>query len=146
MEDSVQNHSHIQGPSRDCFLHRSRAFCLVALALSAYLFIDAVAKVARPVSFPEHRGRIFLLGPIIGIWVLGTVARGCNQLRERLFYLVWLGYFVIVGIRAALPLSETAVRTLDFVQMTVGVVGIALSAAVTLTHFRRGMHQEDSAN
>jgi hypothetical protein len=140
----MQPHSGIQEVSKECFMHRSRAICLVAFALSAYLFINAVLRVEGPVSFPVHRTPLFLLGPVTGIWLLATLAQRCNRLRERVFYIVWIGYFVIVGVRAALPLSESAVRAFDFLQVAIGVAGMALSGAITLWRFRRGMHQADS--
>ena len=146
VEDRMEPHSEMKDVPRECFLHRSRAICFVALALSVYLLINAVVKVAGPVSLPVHRTPLFLLGPVMGIWLLATLAQRCNQLRERLFYVVWIGYFVTVGVRAALPLSESAVRASDFLQVALGVGGMALSGAIALWHFRRGSHQADSVS
>jgi hypothetical protein len=123
-----------------CLLHRNRAICLVALALSVYLLISAVMKVAGPVSLPVHRASLFLLGPVVGIWLLAVLAQRCNRLRERMFYVVWIGYFVIVGVRAVLPLSESAVRASDFLQVALGMAAVALSGAIAYWHLRRGMH------
>jgi hypothetical protein len=142
----MEPHSEIQDVAKGCFLHRNRAICLVALALSVYLLISAVLKVAGPVSFPVHRTQLFLLGPAMGVWLLATLARRCNRIRERLFYVVWIGYFVIVGVRAGLPLSESAVRASDFLQVALGLAGIALSGAIALWHFRRKMQQADSTS
>lgn len=124
--------------TKSCLLHRNRAICLVALALSVYLLINAVIKVDGQVSFPPHRVSLFLLGPVVGIWLLIVLAQRCNRLRERLFYVVWIGYFVIVVARAALPLSESAVRAFDFLQVALGVAAMALSGAIAYWHLRRG--------
>lgn len=146
VEDRMEPHSEMHDLAKECFLHRSRAICLVAVALSIYLLINAVIKVAGHVSFPVHRTPLFLLGPIMGVWLLATLAQRCNQVRERLFYVAWIGYFVIVGVRAALPLSEAAVRTLDFLQVALGIAGIVLSGAIAAWHLRVGRHPSSSAN
>lgn len=124
--------------AKECFLHRSRTVCLVVFALSTYAFINAVVNLAAPNSLRVHRAPFFILGPLMGIWLLATLAQRCKQLRERLFYCVGIAYFVLLGARTVLPLSAAVIRACQFLDVALWATGIALSGAIVLWHFRVG--------
>ena len=68
----------------------------------------------------------------MGIWLFATLAQRCKHLRERLFYGVWILYFLVVGARVALHLSDAVIRASDFVEVILAVTAIALSGTIVL--------------
>jgi cytochrome c biogenesis factor len=127
--------------AKECFLHRSLAISVVAFALSAYLLADTVLNSARP-DFPYvRRAPFFILGPLMGVWLLATLAQRCKQLRERLFYSAGTVYFVALSVRTVLPLSPSAIRVCALLDLALGATGVALSGTIVLWHLRMRMNR-----
>ena len=127
--------SRIRNRSKGCFLSQNRGISLAAVAFSTYLLVGAIVKAFEPSSVPIHRPAFFVLGPIVGVWLLATLAYRCSLSRERMFYILWMGYFVVVAIRTCVPLSSHVIRASNFVQMAIGSAALTLSVLVASRHF-----------
>ena len=78
----------------------------------------------------------FVLGPIVGVWLLGSLAVGCKRVVERLYYSLIALYFVILIALTLLPLSVLTVEVSRFVSLSIWVAASVLSGIVLVRHLR----------
>ena len=112
--------------------------CFLAFALSIYLFTDAAIRLYERTLFPVRRPHVFLVGPFMGMWLLSTLALRCEDWRERLFYSIWIMDFLLIALRSAFPLPPSATWASNFVQLVLGLGGVALSGGIGSLHLRKG--------
>lgn len=138
----LKENNQLPVPCRGCWLHRSRALCVLAMALWIYLLTSEILEM-RGILHPKADWLVILIsGP--GIWVSVILAKECNQLLERLFYCILAVLMSIITARAVIPMSEAGMWFCEFTNATLSAIGVVLSGAILLWHFRTRMDGSDS--
>jgi hypothetical protein len=126
-------------PCRGCWLHRSIAMCVSAIAFWIYWLIVAALEMMGVF----HPKADWLLVPAYGvvIWLFATFAAECKQRLERWFYCVGIAQEAILAACAAIPMLDVGRRLwfCEFMNATLSAIEIVLSGTILLWHFRTRM-------
>ena len=131
-------------PCRGCWLHRSRAICVLAMAFWMYSLTGAILEMTG--TFHPKADWLVILCSGPGIWFAAIFARECNQRLERLIYCVLAVQMSIISARAVIPISEVALRLwfCESVNATLSAIEIVLTGTILLSHLRTRMEHSDS--
>lgn len=138
----LKENNQLPVPFRRCWLHRSRATCVLAMALWIYLLTSEILEM-KGVLHPKADWLVILIsGP--GIWVSVIFAKECNQRLERLVYCILAVQMSIISARAVIPTSEAGMWFYEVTNATLCAVEIVLTGIILLRHFHTPMNGSDS--
>lgn len=131
-------------PCRGCWLHRSIAICVFAVAFWIYWLIVAALEMMGVVH-PKADWLLVLVYGVV-IWFFATCAIECRQHLERWFYCVGIAQEAILAACAAVPMLDVGRRlwSCEFIDATLSVIEIVLSLKILLWHLRTRMDGSDS--
>lgn len=140
MKNSTNPDSKIPPLAAECWLHRSRTVCLLALAFWTFSLTKLALGMGMLNTLHPTEDRLAKLGYAMGIWLFAMLARNCKQLSERLFYCIGVLYFGVVGIRGVIPMSGASVWICSSLGEALSAIEIMISAMIIFWHFRVGTH------
>jgi len=117
-------------------LHRSRLLSVAVLAISAYMLVIESVRTARVQLPSTHRPSSFILGQIVGVWLLGTLAWGCNERLERFFYSLVVLYFVLAIFIEVVSVPLPLIRMAQLVCVGLWLVATIVSSVIVFLHAR----------
>jgi len=139
---ALEQSNQLPLPWRGCWLHRSRATCVLAMAFWTFPLTGAVLEITGTL----HPKVDWLAVPVygVGIWLLATLVTDCKRRLERLFYGIGIVQMSIVAAHTAIPMSAVVTRFCEFADATLSAIEIVLSGTILLWHFRKRMDDSDS--
>ena len=141
---ALEQSNELPLPWKGCWLHRSRAICVLAMAFWIYSLIATVLEMTGILHAKVDWLVILVSGP--GIWFSIVFAKECNQRLERFVYYIWAVQMSIISARAVIPMSEAGMWLwfCEFMAATLSAIGIVLSGIILLRHFRKRVDGSDS--
>jgi hypothetical protein len=139
---ALEQSNQLPLPWKGCWLHRSRAICVLAMAFWIFPLTEAVLEITGILHPKVDWLAVPLYG--VGIWFFATLVTDCKRRLERLFYCIGIVQMSIVAAHAAIPMSAVVTRFCEFADATLSAIEIVLSGTILLWHFRKRMDGSDS--